>query len=84
MFLRLTFLGLLSFGFAVSPALGDLDLAAAAAAKKKISHKRSDFTAEQREKMMEEARKICRKRFGAGASVYKMDYNKWKVWCLEG
>ena len=83
MFLRLALLGLLSFGFAVSPALGDLDLAAAAA-KKKISHKRSDFTAEQREKMMEEARKICRKRYGAGALVYKMDHYKWKVWCLEG
>lgn len=51
--------------------------------KKKITHKHSDFTAAQREKMMEEARKICKKRFGAPSRVYKIDYVKWRVICTE-
>ena len=51
--------------------------------KKKITHKRSDFTAAQRAKMMEEARKICKKRFGAPSRVYKIDYVKWRVVCTE-
>ena len=51
--------------------------------KKKITHKRSDFTAEQRAKLMEEARKICKKRFGAPSRVYKIDYVKWRVVCTE-
>lgn len=54
-----------------------------AATKKKITHKRSDFTAEQREKMMEEARKICKKRYGSSSRVYKIDYYKWIVICTE-
>jgi hypothetical protein len=51
--------------------------------KKKITHKRSDFSAEQRTKMMEEARKICKKKFGAPSRVYKIDYVKWRVVCTE-
>ena len=51
--------------------------------KKKITHKRSDFTAEQRAKMMEKARKICKERFGAPSRVYKIDYVKWQVICTE-
>lgn len=51
--------------------------------QKKHSHKRSDFTAEQRAKMMEEARGICKKKFGAASTVYKLDYYKWMVICNE-
>jgi hypothetical protein len=51
--------------------------------KKKLTHKRSDFTAEQRAKMMEEARKICKKRFGAPSRVHHIDYVKWRVYCTE-
>lgn len=51
--------------------------------KKKITHKRSDFTPAQRAKFMEEARKICKKRFGAPSRVYKIDYVKWRVVCTE-
>ena len=54
-----------------------------AAAKGKITHKRADFTVEQRAKMMENARKLCRKRFGATATVYKVDYYKWRVICID-
>jgi hypothetical protein len=50
---------------------------------KKLSHKREDFTTEQRAKMMEEARRICKKAYGAGSTVYQLDYYKWKVICKE-
>jgi len=60
-----------------------LGTAEAATKKKKKSYKRSDFTAEQREKLMEEARKICRKRYGSAAQVYRIDYARWMVICIE-
>lgn len=50
---------------------------------RKISHKRSEFTAAQRAKMMDEARKICKKAYGSSSTVYKLDYYKWKVICNE-
>ncbi len=50
---------------------------------RKISHKRSDFTTAQRAKMMEEARKICKKAYGSSSTVYKLDYYKWRVTCNE-
>lgn len=53
----------------------------AEAAKGKILHKRSDFTPQQRAKLMEEARKICKKRYGAPSTVYGIDYYKWRVIC---
>ena len=55
----------------------------AATTKKRTTHKREDFTPAQREKLMEEARKICKKRYGAGARVYQLDYHNWRVICLE-
>lgn len=70
---------LLSFVFVLAQGAANLD----AATKKKISHKRSEFTAAQREKLMEAARKICKKRHGAMATVYRLDYYKWTVWCRE-
>lgn len=51
--------------------------------KKKISHKRTDYTAAQREKMMEEARQICKKKYGSASTVYKIDYYKWTIICNE-
>lgn len=51
--------------------------------KKQTIRKRSDFTAAQREKMMEEARKIRKKKYGAPSRVYKIDYAKWIVICTE-
>ena len=51
--------------------------------QKKITHKRADFTAEQRAKMMEEALKICQKKYGMPSRVYKLDYYKWTVTCTE-
>ena len=80
---RLLLATFLTFAIVALPAPSGPDSAAAATKKKKISHKRSDFTPEQREKMMERARQICRKNYGAGATVYKLDYYHWKVWCRE-
>ena len=81
--LALTFL--LVAGIAPAAVSFHVDPAAAASTKKKkITHKRSDFTPERRAKMMEEAHKICKKRYGAGARVYRIDYYHWKVWCQEG
>lgn len=82
---KLLLMSFLAFSFAVSPAVLDFDSATAATKKKKkkIRRKSSDFTPAQRKKLMEEARKICKRRYGAGATVYRLDYYKWTVWCRE-
>lgn len=51
--------------------------------QKTAAHKQSDFTAAQRAKMMEDARKLCKKRYGAASTVYKFDYYKWIVICND-
>ena len=79
---RLGLVLLLATSFVTTPMMQDLTVEAAA--KKKISKKSSDFTPAQRAKLMEEARKICKKRYGSGARVYRLDYYHWKVWCQEG
>lgn len=48
---------------------------------KKISKSRSDFTSEQRKKLLEEARQVCIREYGASSSVYSLDYKKWRVIC---
>lgn len=49
----------------------------------KGNHKgRNEYTAEQRQKMMERAREICRKEHGAPSRVYRIDYKKNQVWCV--
>jgi hypothetical protein len=48
---------------------------------KKISKSRSDFTSEQRKKLLEEARQVCIRKYGASSSVYSLDYKKWRVIC---
>jgi len=86
MITRLALALVISVSLAAPVALQTSDTAWAASTKKKKSttRQRSDYTPEQREKMMEEARQICKKRFGAGARVYRIDYAKMMVWCLEG
>ncbi len=53
------------------------------AAKKKTTHKREDFSAAEREKLLDSARKLCVKRYGATSRIYKFDYHKWTVICTE-
>jgi hypothetical protein len=64
-----------------------LSLAVAAgdgmAGAKKVARKRTDFTAAQRMKLLEQARQVCVKRYGATSRVYKFDYRKWLVTCTE-
>lgn len=49
----------------------------------KGNHKgRDEYSASEREKMMERAREICRTQFGAPSRVYKIDYKKNRVWCV--
>ena len=73
---RLVLLLLVSI-FAISQASSTID----AATKKKKG--RSDYTAEQREKFLKDARELCKKRYGAGSRVYRIDYTKPLIWCIE-
>jgi hypothetical protein len=73
-------LGLCSCIFVLSLAVAGGD---GIAATKKIIRKKSDFTTAQRAKLLEDARKICVKRYGTGSRVYKLDYAKWRVTCTE-
>jgi hypothetical protein len=50
---------------------------------KKISKNRSDFSEAQRKKLMESARAVCKKKYGATSRVYQLDYKKWTVICTE-
>ena len=43
---------------------------------------RSGYTAEQRRQLMERARQVCRKEFGASSTVYSVDYKKLRVMCM--
>jgi hypothetical protein len=50
--------------------------------KKQTAKKgRSDYTPEQREKIMERARQVCRDEFGKPSRVYRIDYRKMRVYC---
>jgi hypothetical protein len=47
--------------------------------KKKSS---SDYSSEERKKIMELARQICRKKYGASSTVYRIDYTRKSVICV--
>jgi hypothetical protein len=50
--------------------------------KKKSANKgRSDYTPEERAKMMQRGREVCRKEFGAPSTVYRIDYKSLRVYC---
>jgi hypothetical protein len=49
--------------------------------KKKISKSASDFSEAKREELMKQARALCKKKYGAGATVYRLDYRNWTVIC---
>jgi hypothetical protein len=61
---------------------------AAAAEKKKPEKKkakkkgRNDYTAEERKKIMDRARQVCRESEGAPSRVYRIDYKKMVVYCM--
>jgi hypothetical protein len=42
---------------------------------------RAGYTAEERKRIQEYARKVCRQEFGASSTVYRIDYKKLRVIC---
>ncbi|MCA3556591.1 hypothetical protein [Aestuariivirga sp.] len=42
---------------------------------------RDDYSAADRQKMMERAQQICSKEFGRPSRVYRIDYKQGRVWC---
>ncbi|MCB1377112.1 MAG: hypothetical protein KDK89_01905 [Alphaproteobacteria bacterium] len=84
---RLALVLLLSCGFAAGPIMATVDTAVAATTKKKIVKKkktvksRSQYTAEERQRILEYAIKLCKKKYGASSSVYRIDYSKPLIWC---
>lgn len=46
------------------------------------NHKgRDDYTTAQRAKILEAARALCRRSYGAPSTVYRIDYKRATVWC---
>lgn len=84
MLLRLALIAALALQLTASPILFHIEptFADTAKKKKKRGYKRSDFTEEQREKIMENARKACKKSYGSAARVYKIDYSRNQIWCV--
>lgn len=83
---RLALVIALSLPLVAAPAVLGNDVAEAASTKKKKkkSYKRSDFTPEQREKLMEYARQQCRKKYGATSRLMRIDYSTARFWCWTG
>ena len=79
MLARLALIALLSGTFILPATVIVSDSAHAATTKKKS---KSDYTAEERAKIMDYARKLCRKKYGAGSTVYRLDYRMKRVTCV--
>ena len=61
---------------AIAVPVNDAD---AAAKHKRFKH--SEMTQKQRAAFMENARKVCKKKFGAASHVNQIDYARQKIWC---
>ncbi|MGQ0484788.1 MAG: hypothetical protein ACT4SY_05480 [Hyphomicrobiales bacterium] len=69
-----------SFVFVLAAALTlGISIPDSDAAKKKQGWK--NYNSEQRAKLMEEARKACRKKFGAISASVRIDYYREIIWC---
>ena len=86
--IRLSLLALaFAIGFSLVTVAPGFAPSAEAAEKKKPEKKkakkkgRNDYTAEERKKIMERARKVCRDSQGAPSTVYRIDYQKMVVYC---
>ena len=60
-------------------AMTGADSAYAASSTKK---KKSSGTSADRAELMEIARQVCRKKYGAGSTVYRLDYTRKRVVCV--
>lgn len=79
MLARLTLLAVLTGTFVLPVTLSDIHGAQAAATKKKPA---SSGSSADRAKLMEIARKVCRKKYGASSTVYRLDYARKRVICV--
>ena len=71
------------FGLSLLITLG-ANLADADAASKKKGKRWVDFTPAERAQLMIEARKVCRKKFGAIIDKVVIDYYRERVVCWQG
>lgn len=83
-------LALLALALAVA-APGLAPPSAEAQAQKKVEKKkktkspgkgRSGYSAEERKRIQEIARKVCREKTGASSTVYRIDYKNLRVICM--
>lgn len=80
MLCRIAVIALLVGTFIVpSPIINSDTVYAASTKKKKTETSPSDA---ERKKMMELARELCRKKYGATSSVYRIDYKRKMVTCM--
>ncbi len=70
------------FGLGLLIAFG-ASLADADAASKKKGKRWVDFTPAERAQLMNEARKVCRKKFGAIITSVRIDYGREIIWCSQ-
>ncbi len=56
-------------------------ISGAEAASKAKSKRWRDYNKEQRAEIMKRAREVCKKKYGAPSTVYKIDYYREKIWC---
>jgi hypothetical protein len=78
MIARLALIVMMAGAIVLPGALTSPDSAHAATTKKK---KKTSGTSADRAKLMEIARQVCRKKYGAGSSVYRLDYTRRRVVC---
>jgi hypothetical protein len=84
MFLRVAVLVLVGCLFALPSTVLPLDSAYAASTKKPAKKKStSDYSPEERKKIMEYARQLCKKTYGAPSQVYRLDYSRMRVICTQ-
>ena len=79
MIASLALVAFLSSALVMPAALTGADSAYAASSTKK---KKSSGTSADRAKLMEIARQVCRKKYGAGSTVYRLDYTRKRVVCV--
>jgi hypothetical protein len=81
MLYRLAVIALLAGTLVLPTPISISDTVQAATTKKKKKSS-SDYSSEERKKIMELARQICRKKYGASSTVYRIDYTRKSVICV--
>jgi len=69
-------------GFPPSPAEAQTQKKAEKKKTKSPGKGRVGYSAEERKRIQELARKVCREKSGASSTVYRIDYKKLRVICM--